>query len=45
MAELRMLGTKYGYYDPKDWKQAFYCDVILDAWVDILDKNGEVLLG
>ena len=44
MAELRMLGTMYGYYNPSDWKCAYYCDVILDGWVDILDKTNGIVL-
>ena len=37
MATLRMMGTKKGLYDPKDWKSAAYIDPILDAWVDLLN--------
>ena len=44
MASLRMLGAKYGMYDPKDWKAVFYCDHILDAWVDIHDKTNGIVL-
>ena len=44
MAELRMLGTMYGFYNPQDWKAAYYCDVILDAWVDILEKTNGIVL-
>ena len=44
MASLRMLGAKYGMYDPKDWKSCFYTDHILDAWVDIHDKTNGIVL-
>ena len=44
MASLRMLGTKLGYYDPTDWKAAFYCDVVLDAWVDVLGSTTGIML-
>ena len=44
MASLRMLGAKYGMYDPKDWKSSFYTDHILDAWVDIHDKTNGIVL-
>ena len=31
-----MMGTKLGYYDPTNWKEAYYCDVILDWYPDVL---------
>ena len=46
MASLRMLGVMNGFYNPDDWKTAYYCDVIIDAWVDVHDKtNGIILSG
>ena len=42
MASLRMLGSKKGLYFPNDWKCAAYCDTILDAWVDLLNKLSAV---
>ena len=39
-----MLGAKHGLYDVTDWKQAFYCDVIIDSWTDCLNKTSAILL-
>ena len=39
-----MLGARYGLYDVTDWKQAFYCDVIIDSWTDCLNKTSAILL-
>lgn len=39
MAQLRAMGSKYGYYDPTDWKTAYLCDVVIDCFVDIHDKT------
>lgn len=36
-AMLRSFGIRYGYYNPKDWKQARYCDPIVDCWADIMN--------
>jgi len=44
MASLRMLGSMYGLYDPKDWKCCSYVDTILDCWVDMHDKTYEVMI-
>ena len=44
MATLRMLGAKYGYYDPKDWRCAAKVDVFVDAWVDMHDKANNLAL-
>ena len=45
MAILRSMGAKHGYYTPTDWKTAYYTDVILDCWVDLLDKSSALILG
>ena len=39
-----MLGVQYGYYKPSEWKTAYYADVILDCWVDILEKTNGLAL-
>ena len=39
MAILRALGAKYGYYTPKNYTTAYYCDVMLDCFVDIHDQT------
>merc|ERR1712083_770066 len=44
LAILRALGTKYGYYNPKDWKSAYYCDVVLECFVDIHDQTNGLTL-
>ena len=45
MAILRSLGQKYGYYNASDWKSSYFADVILDSWVDLLDKSNGALMG
>ena len=35
-AIMRSLGIRFGYYDPKNWKAAQYCDPIVDCWGDIV---------
>ena len=35
-AILRSFGIRYGYYNPKDWKTARYCDPIVDSYADVL---------
>ena len=45
MAALRSQGAKYGLYDPKDVMGSYYCDVIVDGNVDVLDTTTGVLLG
>ena len=37
-AILRSFGIRYGYYDPRDWKQARYIDPIIDSWSDLQGK-------
>ena len=44
LATLRMIGAKHGYYKPDDWQSCAQVDVILDAWVDMLDKSTGVAL-
>ena len=39
MAALRALGARYGYYNPRDVMTSYYCDVMLDCWVDIHDQT------
>ena len=34
-AILRSFGIRYGYYNPKDWRQARYIDPIIDTWADL----------
>lgn len=36
-AIMRSFGIRYGYYDPKDWKAARYCDPIVDTWGDMMN--------
>ena len=38
MAILRCMGTKHGYYTPTDPKCAYYTDVVLDCWTDLLES-------
>ena len=38
-AIMHSLGIKLGYYDPKDWKAARYCDPIVDTWGDIANTT------
>jgi len=37
---MRTFGIRYGYYNPKDWKMARYCDPIIDTWGDIQGSLG-----
>ena len=37
------LGIKLGYYDPKDWKAARYCDPIVDTWGDVANASAGFL--
>ena len=39
-ATLRYLGQRLGYYDPKDFKAARYCDPIVDTWGDVVGSAG-----
>ena len=34
MATLRMVGIKYGYYNPTNWKECLIIDSVLDAYTD-----------
>ena len=44
MAVLRALGSKHGYYNPKDFRTAYYNDVVIDGWVEMLDKQSALVL-
>ena len=44
MAVLRALGTKHGLYFPEDPKTSYYCDVIIDCFVDVLDETTNITL-
>ena len=41
VAILRAMGARNGLYDAADWRSAAYVDVILDAWVDMLNKSSD----
>merc|ERR1712151_505813 len=45
MALLRGIGTKHNMYFPQDPFTSYYCDVILDCFVDVLDGCTGVILG
>ena len=38
------MGSKHGYYDPKDFRTAYYNDVVIDGWVEMLDKMSGIVL-
>ena len=42
-AIMHSLGIKLGYYDPKDWKAARYCDPIVDTWGDVANATAAAL--
>ena len=42
-AILRSLGTKYGCYDPEEYQNAYYVDVIIDAYTDMFDSTVPIL--
>ena len=44
MALLRGIGTKHGMYFPQDPFTSYYCDVILDCYVDVLGACTGVVL-
>ena len=44
MAVLRSLGSKYGLYFPQDPETSYYCDVIIDCYVDALDSAAGVTM-
>ena len=39
-----MVGAQHGYYKPSDWQSCAQVDVVLDAWVDMLDKSNGIAL-
>ena len=39
-AIMHSFGIRYGFYDPKDWKAARYCDPIVDCWGDEMNLLG-----
>lgn len=41
-AIMHMFGVKFGYYDPKNWKQAAMVDPIVEAYGDIVSCLGGV---
>lgn len=41
-AILRSFGIRYGYYNPKDWKCAMFCDSIVETWGDVVGGMGKV---
>jgi len=41
-AILRSFGIRFGYYNPKDWRQARYIDPLIDSWSDLQGKLGAV---
>ena len=43
-AILRATGMKYGYYDPRDWRQAGRIDWVVDTWAGLLEVNANILL-
>ena len=38
-----MLGTKFGFYDPTDWKTARKIDWVVDTWGECLTADGGAL--
>ena len=42
-AILRSFGIRFGYYNPRDWKQASLIDPIVDTFADVLAGMGGVL--
>ena len=44
-AILRSFGNRYGYYNPRDWKNAMYIDPIVDTWADYMSGLSKVLFG
>ena len=40
---MRYLGTKFGYYNMRDWKSSRYCDPIIDTWGDVMGAAAGVL--
>ena len=45
MALLRGIGTKHNMYFPQDPFTSYYCDVMLDCFVDVLDGCTGAILG
>lgn len=43
-AVLRSLGVQYGYYDPKDWKNAGIIDMIVETQADLYTACATVVL-
>ena len=43
-AILRMLGIKYGYYNPTDWKAAGVIDMIVDTQSEVFDAAAKIVL-
>ena len=44
MAILRALGSKHGLYYPTDYKTSYYCDVVIDTYVDVFDSAAKIVL-
>jgi len=42
-AILHMFGTKFGYYDPKDWKCAARVDPVIESFGDVVGAVGGVM--
>ena len=42
-AILRSLGVRFGYYNPKDWKQSVKVDGLVDTYADVLGSMSKIL--
>jgi len=42
-AILRSFGIRYGYYDPKSWKQAIIIDSVLESYGDVLTGMSSII--
>lgn len=42
-ATLRAFGVKFGYYNPRSWRQSLLIDPIIDTWSDVLIAQARII--
>ena len=41
-AIMRSFGSRFGYYNLKDWQQARFIDPIIDTWSDVVGQLAKI---
>ena len=41
---LRSLGIRYGYYNPKDWRQTMLIDPVVETWTEVINELYKIVV-